>query len=418
MTWVTYRKGAAYGDGFSFQELADRFGTPTYIYSAQQVQESLGLLGRAFADLPVQVFYAVKANANGALLRLLGRAGLGAEVVSGGELVRARKAGFPPDQIVFTGVGKTSQEIGLALEQGIRALIVESLPELQEVARVARNRGVQAPVGLRVNPALDPKTHPHLATGKGGSKFGLELSQVEQALAYIRSDSSVSFVGFHLHLGSQIEQVALYRVAWELLLDLWQLAQRRELNPQFLDLGGGFAVPYLAGSPFPLEELAAVLRGRVPEGCVVLVEPGRFIVAEAGVLLTRVLYVKEVHGRTLVVVDAGMNDFLRPALYGARHPIWPVQRRPGSPRRVDLVGPVCENADLLAQEVELPPLVSGDLLVVGKAGAYGFAMSSQYNSRPRPAEVLLLEGEAYLVRERETVPDLWHKEEVPPCLAG
>ncbi len=418
MSWLAYPRGVLFAEGIPVAELAERFGTPLYVYSAPQIRDNLDQLRRAFSGLPIRLFYAVKANANRAILTILAHEGLGAEVVSRGELERALRAGFRPEHILFTGVGKTSDEIAFALTQGIFALVVESLEELQAVSEIAQRKGRRARVGLRINPALDPGTHPHLATGKGGSKFGIDPAHVEQALPAIGLSPHLSLAGFHVHLGSQIAVVEPYLAAFELLVGLWRKAQDYGLSPSFLDLGGGFAVPHQGDEHFPFEKLVSAIKERIPVGGQVLFEPGRFLVAEAGALLTRVLYVKEVRGKRFVVVDAGMNDLLRPALYGAVHPVWPAELRPGPRLRVDLVGPVCENADSFGQELELPPLHPGDVLAIGQAGAYGFAMASQYNSRPRPAEVLLLHGEAYLIRRRETLEDLWQGEEVPPCLDG
>ncbi len=414
--WLTAYDGILHAEGIPLTQIAGDFGTPCYLYSTARIRENLKHFREAFAGIPVELHYAVKANPLGAILRLLAREGLGAEVVSGGELLRAMWAGFPPEKIVFTGVGKAVWELELALEKGIR-VVVESLEELRTVEGMARERGRYAPVALRLNPGLSPETHPHLATAREGTKFGLDPPGAERALESIRRSETLRLVGLHLHLGSQILDPEPYAAAWEYLLGMYRGAREAGLSPEFLDLGGGFGIPYAPEERrFPLGELAEVIRERIPEGVTVMFEPGRSLVGDAGILLTRVLYIKEVHGKRYVVVDAGMNDLLRPALYGARHRIVPVVKRPGPEREADIVGPICENADVLVREAVVPPLEPGDILAVLDVGAYGSSMSSQYNSRPRPAEVLLHWGKAYLVRERETIKDLIRGEIIPEFL--
>jgi len=371
---------------------------------------------KAFAGLPFKIHYAVKANPSGTILRLLAREGLGAEVVSGGELHRALRAGFPSKEILFTGVGKTREELLLALEKGVKAIVVESLAELGLLQDISREMEKATPVALRVNPALTPETHPHLATGRKGSKFGFDSGDVKEALVSLARAERLHLLGLHLHLGSQIHHLEPYIVAWEYLLELRHEAEVLGLEVEFLDLGGGFGIPYSEGQAFPLGELAAALQRRMPKGIELVLEPGRALVGDAGILLTQVLYTKRVHGRRYVVVDAGMNDLLRPALYGARHRVVPVRNRAGPEEEVEVVGPICENADVLAWSCSLPPLESGDLLVVLDTGAYGASMASQYNSRPRPAEVILYGGKAFLIRERETVEDLVRGEIIPEFL--
>ena len=414
--WLTEVNGVLYADGVPLPEIAARFGTPSYVYSASRIEENVRRFRDAFPGLPLELRYAVKANPLGAILRLLAREGLGAEVVSGGELRRALRAGIPAGKILFTGVGKTERELVFALREGIEAVVVESLDELRAIAGIARSLGKAAPIALRVNPALAPDTHPHLSTGGAGTKFGLDLSATRAALGEIARVPALRLVGLHLHLGSQIIEMTPYLAAWDILLRVRHEAVANGLIPEFLDLGGGFGIPYRGQGGFPLEELAASLAGRVPEGVKLFLEPGRALVGDAGLLLARVLYTKEVHGRRFVVVDAGMSEFLRPALYGARHRIVPVAARPGPVEPVDVVGPVCENADVLASDVPLPPLAPGDLVAILDAGAYGASMSSRYNSRPHPAEVLIFRGEPLLARERERVEDLWRGEIMPPAL--
>lgn len=415
MTWLGYREGVLCGEGIPLPELAAKFGTPCYVYSAIQIQENIRAFRRAFSGLPLELFYAVKANSNGAILRLFSQEGLGAEVVSGGELLRALRAGFPGERIIQTGVGKTREELELALENKIRAIVLESLGELDLLSNLAPGRGRMIPVAFRLHPALEPKTHPHLATGRAGSKFGLDPLGMEEALRKVAASTKLNLVGLHVHLGSQIPSVMPYLAALEKLAAFTVEAQSLGLNPDFLDLGGGFSIPYEKGEAgFPLEGLARALFSRLPEGLSLILEPGRALVGDAGILLTRILYRKRVHNENFIVVDAGMNDLLRPSLYGAYHRILPGKEHVG-PGDVDVVGPVCENADFIAKDCPLPPIEPGELLAVLDTGAYGFAMSSQYNSRRRAAEVLLLWGTPHLVRRRESWDDLWRGEEVPPC---
>lgn len=413
-SWLGVVDGVLYADGVPLPEIAARFGTPCYVYSASRIRENVRRFREAFAGFPLELRYAVKANPLGAILRLLSREGVGAEVVSGGELLRALRAGFPPGKILFTGVGKTRHELELALREGIEAVVVESVDELRALAGIAGELGTTVPVALRINPPLAPDTHPHLSTGGVGTKFGLDPAAARAALSEVARASPLRLVGLHVHLGSQILEVEPYLAAWDLLLELRRDAVTHGLAPAFLDLGGGFGIAYEGGTGFPLEELAAALAHRIPRGTALVLEPGRALVGDAGLLLARVLRTKEVHGRGYAVVDAGMAEFLRPALYGARHRIVPVQPRAGPTEPVDVVGPICESADVLARDAPLPRLEPGDLIAILDAGAYGASMASRYNSRPRPAEVLLLGGEPVLVRERETAEDLWRGELDPP----
>ncbi len=415
--WLAEKEGELHADGIPLREIAARFGTPCYVYSAARIRENVERFREAFAGLPMELHYAVKANPLRAVLRLLARDGLGAEVVSGGELLRALRAGFPPEKIIFTGVGKTVAELEFALREGIRAVAVESVEELRTLEEMSRELGCCARVALRLNPALSPDTHPHLATGKPGSKFGLDPQDVEEALACIARSSDLCLVGLHLHIGSQILHVEPYLAAWRHLCEILREARDHGLSPSFLDLGGGFGISYGGEGPgFPLEKLAARLREEMPPGITLVLEPGRALVGDAGLLLVRVLYTKRVHGKAYVVVDAGMSDLLRPALYGAHHRIVPVRKRTEPPVKADVVGPICENADVLAADCELSPLQPGDLLAILDTGAYGSSMSSHYNSRPRGAEVLVYRGKAHLVRRRETVEDLVRGEIVPEDL--
>jgi len=394
-------------DGVSLQDAAGRHGTPLYVYSRAAVEEAYAAYDRAFAPVPHRVCYALKANASGAILRILAALGAGADIVSGMEMRAALSAGFAPDRIVFSGVGKTDAEIDLGLEQGVGVFNAESEAEIARIAAAAARRGRTARVALRVNPDIDPRSHPYISTGLRENKFGTDIARAPEILARARSLAGVRMVGLQCHIGSQITDLGPLEESARELAAL----SRRLLDQGFaletIDIGGGLGVDYDgAGGPDASSLAARVLPELKGVPLTVLLEPGRSLVARAGVLLTRVLDVKQNRGRTFVVVDAGMNDLLRPALYGAFHRIEPVTLRGRADVRVDVVGPVCETADFLARDRDLPAVVPGELLAVRDAGAYGFAMSSTYNMRPRAAEALVEEGTARLIRRRETFEDL------------
>ena len=405
--WLEYKGSHLVADGIRLEEVAEAHGTPTYVYSGTQIERNVLALQRAFSALPMTIFYAAKANTNIGILRKMAEMGLGVEAVSGGEVFRAQRAGVPPERIAFSGVGKSDEEIEAALRIGVGTIIVESVEELRLVGTIASEKDVRAPVALRFHPNVAPDTHPYLATGARATKFGLEADDFYQALDYIRRSQHVELVGLHAHIGSQIRSVAPYVETLRALLGLERVARERGLCPRFIDMGGGFAIPYGDGDPaFPLTDLAQAIRDEWPEHLELRLEPGRLLVGNAGLLLVRALYAKRSGGTNLVVVDAGMNALIRPALYGASHRVRVVEDRLGSPSIVDVVGPICENADFLARACQLPPVQRGDLLAVLDAGAYGFAMASQYNSQPLPAEVLVEAGGLDLTRSRESYEGL------------
>ncbi len=394
--------------GVSAQALARRFGTPLYAYSAEEVRARLDALRGAFTRRTPLICYALKANSNRAVCRVLARGGAGADIVSGGELVRALAAGFAPSKVVFSGVGKTEEEMAAGLRAGLLAFNVESSEELDALARTAGRLGRRAPVSVRLNPDVDPRTHPHITTGRAENKFGVET---EEALALYRrasKDKRLRVVGVQCHIGSQIVDVAPYRRAAASVARTVKRLEAMGIRLTHIDIGGGIGISYKDETPLPLTALAGALEETFspwPDAQLML-EPGRSLVADAGVLLTRVLYRKKTTKRRFIIVDAAMTDLARPALYDAWHPVEAVTPRRGRASTVDVVGPVCESGDFLARGRSLPPLERGDLLAVRKAGAYGFAMSSQYNSRPRAAEVLVDGGKARLARRRETLKDL------------
>lgn len=399
-------------EGVSAEALARRFGTPLYAYSAAEARGRLEALRLAFRRREPLICYALKANTNRALCAVLARAGAGADIVSAGELARALRAGFAPGNTVFSGVGKTEDEMAAGLRAGLLTFNVESGEELDALARVAGRLKRRAPVSIRLNPDVNPRTHPHITTGRAENKFGVEA---EEALALYRRaarDRRLRVVGVQCHIGSQITDVEPYRRAAASVARTLTRLEGMGIRLSHIDIGGGIGISYKDETPLALAPLARVVEDAFapwPDARLLL-EPGRYLVADAGILLTRVLYRKKTSKRRFVIVDAAMTDLSRPALYDAWHPVEAVRPRRGKSLLVDVVGPVCESGDFLARERRLPPLERGDLLAVLKAGAYGFAMSSQYNSRPRAAEVLVDGGRARLVRRRETLKDLYAAE--------
>ncbi len=407
MTGFERRGPSLLCDGVSLEEAAARHGTPLYVYSRDAIVAAYRSYETAFAGVPNRICYALKANGSGAILRLLASLGAGADIVSGYELQAALRAGFPPERIVFSGVGKTEEEIAAGLDAGIGEFNAESEDEIGRISALAASRGRRAALTLRVNPDIDARSHPYISTGLRDNKFGVDIASAPGILERARRLPGIDVVGVQSHIGSQIRSLAPLREAVAALVDLTRrlLAEGYELRT--IDIGGGLGVNYEEGTGPDVNEFAAavvpLLRGL---GLTVLLEPGRSLVARAGALLTRVLYVKESHGKRFVIVDAGMNDLLRPALYKAHHRIEPLQARGRASRLVDVVGPVCETADAFARDRELETVEPGDLLAVRDAGAYGFVMASTYNMRPRPAEVMVEDGQVRLIRRRETFEDL------------
>jgi len=413
-----YQDGSLFCEGVSLNDIGREFGTPCYVYSHACIVENYRRFDAAFTSHQHLIAYAVKANSNGAILRILAREGSGADVVSVGELERARAAGIPPDKIVFAGVGKRSDEIERALREEILLLNVESMAEMEQVSRIAARLSLHARIAIRVNPEVIIHTHPYIATGSTGDKFGLPVARAIDAYRRARDDRSIEAIGAHMHIGSQITDLSSYSKAVEIMNELARTISEEGTQLSYLDLGGGLGISY-AGDPVSTpDDLAATVlpllewfNGRI------ILEPGRSIVGDAGVLLTTALYSKPSSPRSFLIVDAGMNDFIRPALYGAQHRVLPVRERGSSVNIVDVAGPVCESADILAHHCALPKIEPGEFLAIMDVGAYGFSMSSRYNSRPRPAEVLVRGDEAFLIRERETADDLTLRERVPRFLS-
>ena len=413
------RDGWLCAEDVPLRRIAAEVGTPAYVYSAGALVAAYDSLDRAFASVPHTLCYSIKGNMNLAVIRTLVARGAGADVTSGGELFRALRAGTDPQRIVYSGVGKTAAEIDQALDAGIRMFNVESRAELCLLDERAGRKGRRAPITFRVNPDVDPKTHPYISTGLRTSKFGIPIADAPAAYAEAKALDHVEVVGVDCHIGSQIVDALPLHDAAErvraLALELRAAGHRIEV----IDVGGGLGVVYRDEAPPSAEAYAQAILAPLRElGCEIVLEPGRWITANAGILLAQVLFEKESEEKRFVIVDAAMNDLIRPPLYQAWQHIEPVGPTRGAERSVDVVGPVCESTDFLARDRSLPPFEPGDLLAVRSAGAYGFAMSSNYNGRRRAVEVLVRGGRFAVVRARESFEDLVRGESIPTELTG
>lgn len=409
-----YHKGRLWAENVALEEIAARYGTPCYVYSRAAIEAAYAEFARALTGRPAMIAYSVKANSNLAVLALMNRLGAGFDIVSGGELARVLAVGGDPRKIVFSGVGKTEAEIEQALQAGILCLNLESAAELERIDAIARRLGKRAPIAFRVNPDVDAKTHPYISTGLKQSKFGVAHADAEALYKRAASLAGIEIVGIGCHIGSQLTSPGPYAAAAERMLVLVQRLDRAGIGLEHIDLGGGMGIRYRDETPAPIDAFLdgalGMLAGRKET---LIVDPGRSLVGNAGVLLTRVEYVKPGEAKNFLVVDAAMNDLIRPALYDAWHEVVEV-RRTGAPQALfDVVGPVCETGDFLAQQRRLAAQ-AGDLLAIRSAGAYGMTMSSNYNSRPRAAEVMVDGAAAHLVRDREKLTDLFANERVLP----
>lgn len=414
MDAFNYRDGELFAEGVALSAIAERFGTPTYVYSRAHIEAQYLAYAEALAGMPHLVCFAVKANSNLGVLNVLARLGAGFDIVSRGELERVLAAGGQADKIVFSGVGKTRDDMRRALEVGVHCFNVESAEELERLQLVAAELGVRAPVSLRVNPDVDAGTHPYISTGLKENKFGIDIATAEDV--YIRAAQlpNLDIVGVDCHIGSQLTTLEPFIDALDRLLDLVDRLGECGIYLRHIDLGGGLGVRYRDEEPPLAADYVKAVRQRLDGRDLALVfEPGRFIVANAGVLLTRVEYLKHTEHKDFAIVDAAMNDLIRPALYQAWMDVSAVQPRDAEPRTYDIVGPICETGDFLAKERSLA-LAEGDLLAVHSAGAYGFVMSSNYNTRGRAAEVLVDGDQAVEVRRRETVAELFAGESLLP----
>ncbi|MEI7436264.1 MAG: diaminopimelate decarboxylase [bacterium] len=401
------RNGQLCAEDVPVQELAARYGTPLYVYSRGYMQTQYRALAQALAPAQPLICYSAKANTNRAVLRTFLEEGAGLDIVSGGELFRAMRAGADPEKIVFAGVGKTHEEIDAALHEGVLFFTVESEPEVRRISDCAARMGTTGRIAFRINPDVDPHTHTYISTGKRENKFGLDLDRAEQAYALAATLPNIEISGLHLHIGSQLLSSAPYGEALDKVAALCGRLQARYPTFRYLDIGGGLGISYRTGeTALAPEDFAAVVLPRVARlGLKLVVEPGRSLVGNGGILVCRVQYVKESYDKQFVIVDAAMNDLIRPSLYHAHHEVRAVRATAGT-LHGDLVGPVCESGDFLAQDRDLPDVGEGGLLAIMSAGAYGYAMSSNYNSRRRPAEVLVDGASHLLVRRRETWEDV------------
>jgi diaminopimelate decarboxylase len=400
-----YRSGVLHAEAVDIAKLADEVGTPFYCYSSATLERHYRVFADAFADVKALICYAMKANSNQAVVRTLAKLGAGADVVSEGELRRARAAGIAPDKIMFSGVGKTARELALAVDEGILCVNVESEPELESLSAIAAGKGRVANISVRVNPDIDPRTHAKIATGKAENKFGIPISRAREVYANAAKLPGVKVTGVDMHIGSQITDLQPFNDAFTLLSEFVRTLRADGHAIAHVDLGGGLGIPYrLDNEPPPLPDAYAAMVKKATRdlGCTLIFEPGRLLVGNAGILVTRVLYLKRGEAKNFVIVDAGMNDLVRPTLYEAHHDILPVKEASSRGRRIvgDVVGPVCESGDFLALNRDLPEPQPGDLLAVMTAGAYGAVQAGTYNTRPLVAEVLVREGEWALVRPR------------------
>ena len=421
MDYFLYQNGILHAEDVAIPEIAAQVGTPFYLYSAATLRRHFRLFDEALDGLDHLVCYAMKANSNQAVLKLMADMGAGMDVVSGGEYARAKAAGVPGEQIVFSGVGKTRQEMHAALTGGIRQFNVESEPEMIALNEVALSLDMVAPIAIRVNPDVDAKTHAKIATGKSENKFGIPISRASTVYAQAAAMKGLEVVGIDVHIGSQLTQLDPYRAAYEKMADLTKQLRAEGHNIRRLDLGGGLGIPYERSNdapPLPMEYGAMVKDVLGDLDCEVEIEPGRLIAGNAGILVAEVIYVKQGEDRQFLIVDAAMNDLIRPAMYEAHHDIVPVIEAGAGVEQspYDIVGPVCESGDTFAKQRNLPPQQAGDLVAFRSAGAYGAVMASEYNSRPLIPEVLVDGHQFAVIRPRPTLEDMINRDTIPEWL--
>ena len=421
MDHFLYRDGILHAEDVPLPEIAASVGTPFYVYSAATLTRHFKLFQEALNWTDHLICFAIKSNSNLAVLKLLGDLGAGMDVVSGGEYRRARAAGVPGDRVVFSGVGKTRDEISYVLENGIRQFNVESEPELEAISQIASKMGVTAPIALRVNPDVDAKTHEKIATGKSENKFGIPIAKARAVYALAAKLPGIDVVGIDVHIGSQLTDLEPFEAAFTKVRDLTLALREDGHDIRRLDLGGGLGIPYERSNsapPLPIEYGQVIERALGDLGCEIEIEPGRLIAGNAGLLVTSVIYLKEGEGRDFLILDAAMNDLVRPSMYGAYHDIVPVvEPSPGTQSApYDIVGPVCETGDTFAKARDMTPLAPGDLVAFRSAGAYGAVMASEYNSRPLIPEVLVQGGDFALIRARPSFEEMLARDSIPEWL--
>jgi diaminopimelate decarboxylase len=412
-----YQAGELYCENVPVQRIAAKVGTPFYLYSAATLSHHYRVFDAAFADFPHLVCFAVKANANLAILRLFARLGAGADIVSGGELYRALQAGVDPGKIVYSGVGKKPEEIREALKAGILLFNLESAQEMEAINAIAGRLHLKGRVALRINPDIDPQTHPYISTGLKKNKFGIDIDQALEDYSRARDLPHLEVVGVACHIGSQITQVSPFLEALDRLQELIQRLRDIDISISYLDLGGGLGIQYHEEEPPHPDEYGQRLLEQLNDlDLTLILEPGRVLVGNAGILVTKVLYTKAGDDKHFIIVDAGMNDLARPSLYGSYHGLWPVVEGKRPQVKASMVGPICESGDFLAKDRLMPAFQPGEMVAVLSAGAYGFAMSSNYNARPRVPEILVQDQDFYVIRKRETYRQLIWGESVPDFL--
>ncbi|SDC67563.1 diaminopimelate decarboxylase [Ruegeria marina] len=421
MDHFLYRDGALYAEDVPVADIAAAVGTPFYVYSTATLLRHYQLFDEALEGTDHLVCYAMKAASNQAILRTLAQAGAGMDVVSVGEYLRARAAGVPGEKIVFSGVGKTAEEIRVALEGGIRQFNVESEPEMEAISAVAQALGKVAPITIRVNPDVDAKTHAKIATGKSENKFGIPIARASAVYAHAAALPGLEVVGIDVHIGSQLTDLAPFEAAYLKVADLTEKLRAEGHDIRRLDLGGGLGIPYTRSNeapPLPLDYGALIKRTLGHLGCEIEIEPGRLIAGNAGLMVSKVIYVKSGEGRDFLILDGAMNDLIRPAMYDAHHDIVPVvEPEPGAePQPYDIVGPVCETGDTFAKGRMMPPLAAGDLVAFRSAGAYGAVMSSEYNTRPLIPEILVNGDQFAVIRARPSFDEIINRDTIPSWL--
>ena len=421
MDHFLYRNGALHAEDVPVAEIAATVGTPFYVYSTATLLRHFRLFDEALEGTDHLVCYAMKAASNQAILKTLAAAGAGMDVVSEGEYRRAKAAGVPGDKIVFSGVGKTADEIRCALSGGIRQFNVESEPEMEVINAVALELGATAPITVRVNPDVDAKTHAKIATGKSENKFGIPIARAREVYAHAASLPGLEVIGIDVHIGSQLTDLAPFRLAYQKVAELTQALREDGHDIRRLDLGGGLGIPYTRSNeapPLPVEYGQMIKEELGHLGCEIEIEPGRLVAGNAGIMVSKVIYVKEGEGRDFLILDGAMNDLIRPAMYEAYHDIIPVvEPTPGlEPKPYDIVGPVCESGDTFAKQRQMPPLGAGDLVAFRSAGAYGAVMSSEYNSRPLIPEVLVHGDQFAVIRQRPTFDEMINRDTIPEWL--
>ncbi|MGC8868416.1 MAG: diaminopimelate decarboxylase [Sulfurihydrogenibium sp.] len=400
--YFVYKNGKLYCEDVNLESLALKVGTPFYVYSKKAIIDQINNYKNAFKDYPTLICYALKANSNLSILRIFEENGLGADIVSGGELYKAKKAGFPSNKIVYAGVGKTDAEIIYAINENILSFNVESLMELEVINEIAGKQNRKANVSIRINPDVDPKTHPYISTGLKKSKFGIDIDQALEAYKKAVKMEHLNVVGIHCHIGSQIMDVSVYKEAVEKTVDLVYKLKKEGIELQFIDIGGGLGVKYYPedNPPTPYDLANTVLPIVRQTGLKLILEPGRSLIAQAGALITKVIFVKDKKDKHFVIVDSGMNDLVRPAIYNAYHHIVTVEQKQES-MVADIVGPVCETGDFFGLDRKIGKVNRGDLIAILTAGAYGSSMSSNYNVRPKAMEVLVDGNKYKIIKERE-----------------